>query len=412
MATSRTCILLRRQFLTHSRSIRFFHKAGPLCQGYKINYEQLRSGRQIDNLPKTLKDNVKSVVGWRGGAERGFLATYPDCIHVLAKEGTKENPDLEKWYRKVLTYNLSQSVLKQRYGILVPITYKQLRPTATKDEMKMAHILGWCVEMIRAAAIVTTDTVALQSQVRYGHRRDRETQLWSKKHNLGNKAFNDALLIERGVFVLLKHFFGDEATIYYEPITRAQRSRALGRALGYSLLTGNTDGQPRLNNFNLKNYKALTRSHVSQTNYCLPISLALHLAGLHGEKLHELAHSILHEMGYYVEVNRDFNGCFLDPKGTDIADGRLTCLITLALQRATRDQKKLLDENYGYNEQEKVEVVKQIYKELKLKKSLATHIEEQKDGILSRIQGISWKDGLTPIFFFKLLELMDMNDIS
>ena len=165
MATSRTCILLRRQFLTHSRSIRFFHKVGPLCQGYKINYEQLRSGRQIDNLPKTLKDNVKSVVGWRGGAERGFLATYPDCIHVLAKEGTKENPDLEKWYRKVLTYNLSQSVLKQRYGILVPITYKQLRPTATKDEMKMAHILGWCVEMIRAAAIVTTDTVALQSQV-------------------------------------------------------------------------------------------------------------------------------------------------------------------------------------------------------------------------------------------------------
>ena len=46
-----------------------------------------------------------------------------------------------------------------RYGILVPITYKQLNPTASKDEMNLAHVLGWCVEMIRAASVMTTETI-------------------------------------------------------------------------------------------------------------------------------------------------------------------------------------------------------------------------------------------------------------
>jgi hypothetical protein len=45
---------------------------------------------------------------------------------------------------------LSSDVLGQRYGILVPITYRQLQPKATKEEMQLAHILGWCVELVRA----------------------------------------------------------------------------------------------------------------------------------------------------------------------------------------------------------------------------------------------------------------------
>ena len=63
----------------------------------------------------------------------------------------------------------------------------------------------------------------------FGRRKvDRET--WAEKHNLGNKAFNDALLVERGVFVLLKHYFGDEASIYYDAVTHAQRVRTLGKS--------------------------------------------------------------------------------------------------------------------------------------------------------------------------------------
>ena len=62
---------------------------------------------------------------------------------------------------------------------------------------------------------------------------DRET--WAEKHDLGNKAFNDALLVERGVFVLLKHYFGDQAYIYFDAVTHAQRVRTLGKSSPRSL---------------------------------------------------------------------------------------------------------------------------------------------------------------------------------
>ena len=50
----------------------------------------------------------------------------------------------------------------------------------------------------------------------------------------------------------------------------------------------------------------------------------------------------------------------MDPQGSDIEDGRLTLLIVLALQRANPEQKKLLNANYGCEEPEKVEIVKQV----------------------------------------------------
>ena len=72
------------------------------CAGYQINYDQLREGTPKNLPPTTVQGNVKNVVGWRGGAERGFLATYPNCIHVLTEQVTKEAPSMATWYRKVI----------------------------------------------------------------------------------------------------------------------------------------------------------------------------------------------------------------------------------------------------------------------------------------------------------------------
>ena len=134
----------------------------------------------------------------------------------------------------MLTKNLKSDNVKTRYGILAPITYYQLNPGATKSEMEYAHVLGWCVELVRAAAIVTTDTISIGQENRYGRVKNRTT--WAEQQKLGNKAFNDALLIERGIYALLKHYFGEKASIFNDPIIAAQRNRAVGRTLGYSLM--------------------------------------------------------------------------------------------------------------------------------------------------------------------------------
>ena len=165
----------------------------------------------------------------------------------------------------------------------------------------------------------------------------------------------------------------------------------------------------RLDYYDFNNWKTLTRCHVSQTNYCLPISLAMNLAGLHDVKLHALAHAILHEMGYYVELNRDLRNF-----GTDIEDGRLTWLISVALQRGTPAQKEILQANYGIPDAHKVDAVKQVYKEMKLKRLLEKYISEKREDALRRIQGISKLDkaGMSQEFFFKLMDNMDLNNIS
>ena len=80
---------------------RRIHTSSVTTAGYQINYDQLREGNVKDLPPTTVQGNVKNVVGWRGGAERGFLATYPNCIHVLTQEVTKEAPSMATWYRKV-----------------------------------------------------------------------------------------------------------------------------------------------------------------------------------------------------------------------------------------------------------------------------------------------------------------------
>ena len=52
---------------------------------------------------------------------------------------------------QVLTYNLSSDVVGPRFGMLVPITYYHLGND--KEEMEKAHILGWCVELLRASKV-------------------------------------------------------------------------------------------------------------------------------------------------------------------------------------------------------------------------------------------------------------------
>jgi hypothetical protein len=75
---------------------------------FQINQEHLREGNKdgksiLNALPQTVSGNVKNVTGWRGGAERGFLSVYSDCIHVIRTEGLKfYSQDMITKYMKVL----------------------------------------------------------------------------------------------------------------------------------------------------------------------------------------------------------------------------------------------------------------------------------------------------------------------
>ena len=69
---------------------------------------------------------------------------------------------------------------------------------------------------------------------------------------------------------------------------------------------------------------------------------------------------IFNNIGEFASMNREFANCYLDSQGRDIQSGKLTWLIVVALQRARRDQIKVLEQCYGQPEPEKARKVKEV----------------------------------------------------
>ena len=308
--------------------------------------------------------------------------------------------------------------------MLVPITYYQLG--LQKNGIDLAHVLGWCVELVRASRIVCDQTIAetintsnINRPVDHKGKPGAKRKLsWPAKHQLGTRAFSDAMTLDNSVGVLIRKKFGDDprTSHFLERFDESFNMTTLGRNLAFMLkrTSKELDGNIDLTKFTLTHYKTLIKTRNTFTNYCLPFSLALHLDGIHQRSVHEAAHLILHEMGFLTQITKDFANCYSIGDGSDIAKGKLTWLITVACQRANDQQKRILKECYGDEvNPESTERVVKVYEDLKMKKSLQHNIDDCKNTILSRIQQISKIDaiGVTPDFFFRLMESMRMNDI-
>jgi farnesyl diphosphate synthase len=72
-----------------------------------------------------------------------------------------------------------------------------------------------------------------------------------------------------------------------------------------------------------------------------------------------------------VQIQDDYLDCFGDPEvigkiGTDIQDNKCSWLVVQALQRASEEQKAVIEASYGKDEDEAVQRVKSVYRELDL----------------------------------------------
>jgi len=407
-------------------------KQGRTAARYAVNYQTLKDGGVLgtagssgkvqdlvsSSAPETVAANVKNVQGHKGGALRGFLGIYPDTIHQIVDKGS---PILKEWTTKVMTHNLSTNVLGQtRFGLITPIVFYQLTTSSNKgpgvvdktsENMRQAHILGWCVELNRASEIVTSDTLNFR-----GHRnilskaKVEPLSTWADKHDLGARAFNDALLLQSGTGTLLRANFADHPSYgsILDAFGDAYTKSAQGRAMALRI-----DGLPtagaKMSALDVKTYRQLINSVLSYPRYVLPVRLALYLAGLSGDKVHLQAERVLNDIGLLTHMTCDFADCYFDAgsTGTDIQDGRATWLLVNAYSRANAAQKSALEENYGVADREEAAaVVKAVYDDLNMKKIVSKDIDARRQELLSNIQHISAisKETLSSKFFFDLLD--------
>ncbi|KAG8429228.1 hypothetical protein GDO86_018014 [Hymenochirus boettgeri] len=193
---------------------------------------------------------------------------------------------------------------------------------------------------------------------------------WYRKEGIGLEAVNDSFLLESSIYCILRRYCRGKP--YYlnllELFLETSYLTELGQAL--DLITAQP-GKVDLNRYTEKRYKAIVKYKTAFYSFYLPVAAAMYMAGIDGEEEHRNAKTILLEMGEFFQIQDDYLDCYGDPSvtgkiGTDIQDNKCGWLVVEALKRVSPEQRKVLEENYGQNDPEKVQGVKQLYEELDL----------------------------------------------
>jgi farnesyl diphosphate synthase len=105
------------------------------------------------------------------------------------------------------------------------------------------------------------------------------------------------------------------------------------------------------------------------------------MCGVTDRKTFDQAREILLIMGEYFQVQDDYLDCYGTPEiigkiGTDIQDNKCSWLVVQALNQANYEQRRILEENYGKHDAHKVEIIKKLYVEMRLKETFEKYEEE------------------------------------
>lgn len=136
------------------------------------------------------------------------------------------------------------------------------------ENIRWAHILGWCVEILHAFILIQDDIMD-NSTTRRGQ------TCWYKLQEVGFKGINDSVLMENIIFMLLKKYFRnfdcylDLVELFHDAIYLT----ACGQCLDVLTATHN------ISTFDTKKLNAISINKSAYYTFYLPYALAMHLAG-------------------------------------------------------------------------------------------------------------------------------------
>ncbi|KAM4690189.1 farnesyl pyrophosphate synthase isoform 2-T2 [Rhinophrynus dorsalis] len=294
-----------------------------------------------------------------------FTSYFEQIVQDLTAEewGHAEVGDSISRLKEVLEYNTPGG--KCNRGMTVLASYRELvGPELQRDgNLQRALAVGWCVELLQAFFLVADDIMD-NSVTRRGQ------PCWYKKKSIGLDAVNDSFLLESCIYRLLRKYCRGQP--YYlhllELFLETSYQTELGQAL--DLITAQP-GKVDLNRYTEERYKSIVKYKTAFYSFYLPVAAAMYMAGIDSEEEHRNAKTILLEMGEFFQIQDDYLDCYGNPSvtgkiGTDIQDNKCGWLVVEALKRATPEQRSILEKNYGQDDVEKVQRVKQLFEEMDL----------------------------------------------
>ncbi|EJT77310.1 farnesyl pyrophosphate synthase [Gaeumannomyces tritici R3-111a-1] len=321
-----------------------------------------------------------------------FESVWPKLEEVLLDHAKSYKlPEKElAWYKKSLEVNPLGG--KCNRGMSVPDTASVLlgRPLS-EDEYFKAATLGWTTELLQAFFLVSDDIMD-SSITRRGQ------PCWYRQPDVGMIAINDAFMLEAAIFTLLKKFFRDHPN--YVDLLELMHEVTFQTEIGQlvDLLTAPED-KVNLDNFNMTKYSFIVVYKTAYYSFYLPVALALYQLGLGTPENLKTAEDILIPMGEYFQVQDDYLDNFGLPEhigkiGTDILDNKCSWLVNQALQIATPDQRKILEDNYGKKDKANEAVIKKLYDDMQLEQRYKDYEEKVVGEIREKISKIDQSTGL------------------
>nr|AAX78434.1 farnesyl diphosphate synthase [Anthonomus grandis] len=385
-----------------------FNLEGPSSQYHtNVNNKRWHKQMQFNNLralstiQQTIPKPSHSSTLVSKEQSRDFMALFPDLVRELTELGRNpELPDVMRRVARVLQYNVPNG--KKNRGLILISAYKMLEDpkNLTPENIKLASVLGWCLEMIHSCFLVLDDIMD-NSETRRG------SLCWYRQNGIGLSAINDGLILENAVYTLLKMHLRDHPA--YVPIIELFHETVSKTTLGQCLdsMCLDSDGKPKLEMFSMSRYTSIVKYKTAYYSFHMPVAVAMYLAGMNDPEQHRQAKTILLEMGEFFQIQDDFLDCFGDPavtgkKGTDIQEGKCSWLAVVALQRASAAQRKIMEEHYGVDDPNSVAIIKKLYEDLSLPNTYAIYEEESYNIIKTHIQQIS--KGLRHDLFFSIME--------
>lgn len=285
-----------------------------------------------------------------------FLSQFPD-------------PKLQERFYELIDYTTDGG--KCLRGLLA--VYGYLEATGVdpnSEEAKPGYALGWAQEILQASFLVADDFMD-RTPLRRGK------PCWYVKDNNNFCSVSDSYFLENLVYLVIDHYFAGFSAETKREIKNLFCFTTFKTAFGQFI--DMTPKAPTLENWNLMvvnktSYYSIWSPFVSG----LCASQKLPKEVWNSEQLRD----VLIRAGKLFQCQDDWIDIYgtsakIGKVGSDIQEGKVTWLFAKAMEVGNEQQKKLLMENNGHKEQEKVDIVKQIYSDLHIEELCIQHQDQE-----------------------------------
>lgn len=288
----------------------------------------------------------------------------------------------------------------------------------SKDFLKSINLVGWAIEFMQAGFLVHDDIID-ESPMRRGK---PSWGLSQQKEGRGLIGINDGL-----------HLYMSVQQILMSALTNPQHSRCidiiklfgdcanatcLGQGLdilgdiGFkSSISNSASGatlseahQGRLRDITLGRFALISRWKTAHYSFVLPVLAGMLLADVRSETLFSNAKSILFEIGEYFQAQDDYLDVYGDASETgkvsvDVSDGKCSWVIATALEKASADQRNILNSNYGIPDPGCVEAVRKVFDDLDIPAIYSAYEDRTRVRILEMIDSVCTEETKDKAYF-------------